>query len=320
MKKRLNWTQVFVIFALLALVGLAVFYILTMPTIITARQLPKDYKGDPKKGEYMFYAGGCASCHARPASAKCTDPRYKDSHDLTGGRCLHTPFGTFYAPNITPDKETGIGAWSTAQFVTAMKKGVAPDGSHYYPAFPYTSYQHMTIRDLIDLKAFLDRLPAKKARNIAHDLPLPFRLRRGLGLWKLLYLDGKTFTPDPAKSAAVNRGAYLVNGPGHCGECHSPRNLIGGFISGEELSGAKNPDGEGVIPNLTPHKYGLKSWSASDIAYGLKTGFTPEFDSFGGSMVKVQQNMAKLTDADRAAIAAYLKSLPPRPGLYHKKK
>ena len=293
----------------LALVG---FYLLTWPRHITAAELPK-HSPNPENGRYMFYAGGCASCHARPSGGRCDNPKYDTPKDLSGGRCLKTPFGVFYAPNITPDKATGIGGWSMAEFVTAMKNGVAPDGRYYYPAFPYTSYGKMKITDLMDLKAYLDTLPAVQAKSKDHELPLPFRLRRGIGLWQLLFLDNEEFKPDPAVSAQINRGAYLVNGPGHCGECHTPRNIFGAMIKDKAFSGAPNPEGKGIVPNITPHASGLKSWSVQDIAYALKTGFTPSFDSFGGSMVQVQENMAKLSDEDRLAIAAYLKSLPPRP-------
>ena len=268
---------------------------------------------DLKNGETMFYAGGCASCHAAPASAKCDNPKTRDKFTLAGGRCLKTPFGTFYAPNISPDRQTGIGGWSTPQFITAMTQGVSPRGEHYYPAFPYTSYQRMYEKDLIDLKAFLDTLPAVKSSVPDHDLALAFRFREVLAIWKWMFLDGQTFKPDPDKSAQLNRGAYLVEGPGHCGECHSPRNLLGGVIGDKKFSGAPNPEGKGVIPNITPHKSGIGDWSQADIINALETGLTPSFDTFGASMVSVQENMAKLSGEDRAAIAAYLKSLPPLP-------
>ena len=275
---------------------------------------------DLKNGETMFYAGGCASCHAAPASAKCDDRKTRDNFTLAGGRCLKTPFGIFYVPNISPDEKTGIGGWSTAQFITAMKQGVSPRGAHYYPAFPYTSYQRMYDKDLIDLKAFLDTLPAVKSNIPGHELALPYRFRPALAIWKWLFLDGKTFKPDPDKSAQLNRGAYLVEGPGHCGECHSPRNLLGGVMPNKKFSGARNPEGKGVIPNITPHKSGIGDWSQDDIVTALETGLTPSFDTFGGSMVSVQENIAKLSGADRAAIAAYLKSLPPLPSSIGKAK
>jgi mono/diheme cytochrome c family protein len=266
-----------------------------------------------KRGEYMFYAGGCASCHAAPATDRCDNSRTKEDFKLVGGRCLKTDFGTFYVPNISPDKETGIGAWSTDEFVAAMTKGVAPDGSNLYPAFPYASYQHMTHGDLTDLKTFLDTLPAVASQVPEHDLSFPYNIRAGLGVWRSFYLDGKTFQPDPAKSEQVNRGAYLVEGPAHCGECHTPRDRLGGMVKSKWLAGAPNPEGKGIVPNLTPDPTGLGKWSEKDIAFALETGFTPSGDAMGGGMARVQQNMAKLTSEDREAIAAYLKSIPAVP-------
>jgi mono/diheme cytochrome c family protein len=295
----------------LGVAGAVVFYLLTIPTTVPASALPQ-HTPDVANGTYRFCAGGCAECHAEPL-ASCKDTKIKDETRLGGGRCLRTEFGIFYVPNISPDKETGIGNWSTLEFVTAMKRGIGPGGTHLYPAFPYTSYQRMTYEDLIDLKAYLDTLPAVKHTTPPHVLTFPYNIRRALGLWQLLYVDGKTFVPNPKASAEVNRGGYLVEGPGHCGECHSPRNFIGGIIKSEAFAGARNPDGKGRIPNITPSTDGIGDWSAEDIAYLLETGNTPDFDVVGGLMARVQENMAKLTPEDRAAIAAYLKSLPPLP-------
>lgn len=194
-----------------------------------------------------------------------------------------------------------------------MKRGVAPGGRHLYPAFPYTYYQRMRIADLIDLKAYLDTLPPVRAISPRNDLRFPYSIRRAIGVFQLLYVDGKTLTPDPEVSAEINRGAYLVQGPGHCGACHSPRGALGGIIQAKAFSGARNPNGKGTIPNITPGPGGIGDWSKADIAYYLETGLTPDFDVAGGSMVPVQENMAELRASDRAAIAAYLKSLPARP-------
>jgi mono/diheme cytochrome c family protein len=224
---------------------------------------------------------------------------------------LATPFGTFYAPNISPDPDHGIGNWTLLEFVNAMKFGVAPGGRHLYPAFPYTSYQRMRLEDVVDLKAFLDTLPPVAESAPPHQLPLIFSYRRGLGLWQLLYVDGKTFELDPAVGDQLNRGAYLVEGPAHCGECHTPRNLIGGVNTASALGGGPAPEGDGKIPNITPDATGLADWSETDIVTALQTGFTPSFDSFGGAMAAVQRNTAQLTRDDLEAIAAYLKSVPP---------
>lgn len=268
---------------------------------------------DLANGKSMFFAGGCASCHAAPASKDCENPKIADRLELVGGRCLKTPFGTFYVPNITPDRESGIGGWTADQFIKAMREGVSPSGEHYYPAFPYASYQRMLDKDLVDLKAFLDTLPAIKSDVPPHDLSFPFNIRATLAGWKFMFLDGKQFVPDPAKSDLLNRGAYLVEGPGHCGECHSPRNILGGIISDKKYSGGPDPEGKGIVPNITPHPTGIAKWSEADIVTALESGLTPSFDTFGGNMVKVQENMAELSSNDRKAIAAYLKSLPPLP-------
>ena len=266
----------------------------------------------PPMGNTCSRQAGCAECHAVPVSG-CDDLKIKDAETLAGGRCLKTPFGTFNVPNISPDKESGIGNWTTLDFVTAMKRGVAPDGSYLYPAFPYPSYQRMSYEDLIDLKAYLDSLPAVKSDVPPSELRFPFNFRRGLGLWHLLYVDGKSFTPDPNVSAEINRGAYLVRGPGHCSECHSSRNAFGGIVKDTEFAGAESPEGRGAAPNITPSEDGIGDWSEEDIAYLLETGNEPDFDVIGETMAAVQENMAKLTAEDRKAIAAYIKSLPPRP-------
>lgn len=290
----------------LTVLGAVAFFWLTSPEHVFPSML-QAHVANPVNGERLFWAGGCGSCHAAEKA------RGEDKKRLAGGLALKTPFGTFYVPNISPDPLTGIGGWSDAEFVTAMIKGVSPDDRHYYPAFPYTSYQRMSIDDVLDLKSYLDTLPAIVHQVPPHELPFPFSIRRGLGLWKLLYLDGRKVTHDPMASDAINLGAYLVNGPGHCGECHTPRNEIGGLVAGRALSGAKAAEGaqaDSFVPNITPHESGLGAWSEADIAYALESGFTPEYDTLGGSMGSVQDNMAHLPAADRAAIAAYLKSIP----------
>lgn len=282
-----------------AVLGLAAFWFLTIPQTVPASALGA-HTPDLTNGKEMFYAGGCASCHAVP--------KQPDKTKLGGGLALGSPFGTFYVPNISSDPTDGIGGWSEAQFVTAMTKGTSPSGEHLFPAFPYPSYQHMTFDDVRDLFAFLKTLPAVKGRVRDHDVRFPFNIRRTLGLWKLLFLDGKPFEPDPSKSAEWNRGAYLANGPGHCAECHSPRNMLGGIVSGLRFTGGPSPDGQGGVPNITQFK--LKNWSVADISGTLEDGMTPDSDRVGGSMVEVVRNTSQLTPADRTAIATYIKSLP----------
>ena len=231
---------------------------------------------------------------------------------LAGGVALKTPFGTFYSPNISPDPKDGIGAWSEADFLTAMWKGTSPEGRHYYPAFPYTSYQRMKEADVRDLFGYLKTLPAVAGRAPDHDLPIPFKLRRMVGGWKFLFLDGKRFEPDPARSQQWNRGAYLVNGPGHCAECHSPRNLLGAIVASERFAGGPDPESDGRIPNIT--QAGIGDYSEQDIARVLETGELPDGDSVGGSMRAVVRNTSQLAAEERAAIAHYVKSLAPVEG------
>ena len=223
---------------------------------------------------------------------------------------LDTPFGLFRAPNISPHDTDGIGKWSMLDFVNAMQRGVSPDGRHYYPSFPYTSYARMATTDVMDLKAFLDSLVPVAGRQIDHDLAFPYSIRRGLGLWKRRYLSSDPVVAGTGNDGSIEAGRELVEGAAHCGECHTPRDQFGGMDSTRWLAGAPNLDGEGRIPNITPSGNNTAEWSAADIAYYLESGFTPDYDTAGGSMVAVQENMAKLAAEDRSAIAAYLKSLP----------
>ena len=289
-------------FGAAAVLAAAVFWIATAPQPLPAEAVPAR-AGNVANGELLFWAGGCVSCHLSPGAEDADKP------ELGGGNPLLTPVATFYPPNISPDPDTGIGHWSDLDFVNAMKRGIAPGGTHLYPCFPYTSYQRMSVADLIDLKAFLDTLPVVKKHEAREStLPFPFSIRRGVGLWKLLFLDGREFAPDPAKSAEVNRGAYLVEGPGHCDECHTPRLLfgVGGLDMTRHLGGAPNPAGRGRAANLTPGKNGIGNVPASDLLDALELG-----TDFSKSMSEVQQNLVLLPESDLAAIVAYLKQLPP---------
>ena len=298
-------SRIVVVLALLAVVGGGLIYVLTMPKPAVTGTLPPR-TANLANGETMFNAGGCASCHATP--------KQEDTRRLGGGLALNTSFGRFYVPNLSSDATHGIGAWSEEAFVNAMLRGIGRNNEHLYPAFPYTSYQRMTLDDVRDLFAFLRTLPPDATPSRPHELPFPFNVRRGLGLWKLAYLDGKMFVPDPSRSAVLNRGAYLVEGPSHCAECHSGRNILGGIIPEQRFAGGPDPEGKGFIPNITPGKNGIGAWSQRDIAYLLETGTTPDYDSVGSSMADVVVNTGKLPAQDREAMAAYLKTLPPRTG------
>ncbi len=287
------------------------FWTLTMPATVPASALPP-HTPDLANGKTMFDIGGCVSCHATPSN----DAGKIDRTRLGGGLALPSPFGTFYVPNISPDAADGIGAWSEADFVTALWKGTSPLGEHLFPAFPYTSYQQMQLADLRDVFAYLKTLPPVAGRVRGHALAFPFDVRRLVGLWKLLFLHGGTYVPDPTRSAQWNRGAYLVNGPGHCAECHSPRNFLGAIVESERFAGGPTPDGKSWVPNITPAglRHDDPPWSQKDIASFLDDGMMPSGDFAGGGMAEVVRNTALLDADDRAAIATYVASLPPRQG------
>lgn len=281
--------------AALALAGAAAFWGLTRP-----QPLPPDafagVIGVPERGAAVFWAAGCASCHSAEGSSG------DDRLVLAGGRRFDTPFGTFIAPNISPHPEQGIGGWSLAEFGNAMLRGLSPDGAHYYPAFPYTSYIRADLQDVADLKAFIDTLPESDRPDAPHDLAFPFNIRRGLGLWKRLHLND-TWVLTGDLTAQEERGRTLVEALGHCAECHTPRGPLGGLDTSRWMQGAPNPSGEGRIPDLTAPHFG---WSAAQISGYLFSGFTPEFDVAGGSMADVVAGLAELPREDHDAIAAYL--------------
>jgi mono/diheme cytochrome c family protein len=299
-------TKVLVSLVGLGAIGAGAFLYVTAPDPLPESHWQNLGPADPANGELVFWEGGCASCHAAPGA--------KDDAKLilSGGLAIKSDFGTFHAPNISPDPDAGIGKWSLADFGNAIKRGVGPGGEHLYPSFPYGSYARMSDKDVNDLWAYMQTLPRSDNRPPPHDLPFPFNIRLAVGGWKFLYFNDQPRVALDNPSDQVKRGQYIVEGPGHCGECHTPRDALGGFKPGEWLAGAKNPDGEGMIPNITPGSKDIGAWSASDIAEYLTSGFTPDFDSVGGSMLEVQQNMAKLPASDREAIAAYLKAIPAR--------
>ncbi|MFP5075777.1 c-type cytochrome [Rhizobium sp. YIM 134829] len=291
---------------LLAAFGAGVAWFVTKPEPLPAATWDGLGAPDLANGEQVFWAGGCVSCHAAPGAEG--DARLV----LSGSLALKSPFGTFHVPNISSDETAGIGNWTLPQFGNAMIRGVSPEGEHLYPSFPYGSYARLTPKDVNDLYGYLKTLPKSATVAPPHELPFPYDQRILLGGWKLLfYSDKPRVTVDTADSK-IARGQYLVEGPGHCGECHTPRNALGGFERDRWLAGAPNPEGEGTVPNITPGSKEIGSWSAGDIANYLETGFTPEFDSVGGTMVEVQKNIARLPAADREAIAAYLKAVPAR--------
>ena len=275
---------------------LAVALLLAAPLEVALAQ------GDAKRGEYLAKAGGCVGCHTEEKEGAVP---------FAGGRALKTPFGTFYGPNITPDKTAGIGNWTEADFMRALRLGDRPDGSNYFPAFPYPSFTKITDGDARDLWAYMRTLPSSAKPSREHDLWFFFGWRWTVTFWKWLFFAPGAFTNIPGQSEVVNRGAYLVQALGHCGECHTPRNFLGGPKSSRFLAGGKGPDGKNV-PNLTPTE--LKKQSDKDLKDVLTTGMTPDGDVLAEAMGEVVTNtISKLTPADLDALIAYLRTLPPLP-------
>jgi len=285
--------------------GIVASILMLLFWVITSAQSPgftntENQLGNASRGEYVFNASGCASCHSHPDGAQ------SEKLLLTGGRPFPSPFGIFYAPNISMDKVNGIGAWSKEDFSNAVRYGVSPEGKHYYPSFPYTAYANMTDQDILDLWVFFQSLPGDSSASINHDLPFYVGWRRLIAFWKLLN-NSEPNVELISSDLMIERGAYLVETLAHCGECHTSRNLIGGLQYEYWLGGAKNPAGKGIIPNITPAKL---HWSEEEIVEYLTSGFTPDFDVAGGHMVDVIKNTSKLTEEDRLSIAKYLKAIP----------
>ncbi|WP_256367950.1 cytochrome c [Ruegeria sp. HKCCC2112] len=280
------------------LVGLAGL-VLTRPQRMDRSQLD-GLNPDLARGEIVFHAAGCASCHSAP------DAVGEEKLMLSGGRQFETEFGTFIAPNISSHPQVGIGSWSAMDLANALIHGTGAEGQHYFPAFPYTSYANMSADDIVSLHAFLSTLPPATTASVPHEVHFPFNIRRGLGGWKLLFMS-PGWVVEGDLTNQQRQGRYLVEALGHCAECHTPRNGLGGLKRDLWLTGAPNPNGKGRIPGLTSDQL---DWSEADIAEYLKSGFTPDYDSAGGEMVDVIENTSRLTDEDRLAIAAYLKAVP----------
>jgi mono/diheme cytochrome c family protein len=287
--------------ALLIVLGAGGAWVLSAPAAPLPDSALAGLTPDASRGATIFAVAGCASCHSAP------DAAYSLTPVLAGGEAFASDFGTFVAPNISPDPDQGIGGWTDAQIISAVQHGVDDEGSHLYPAFPYASYNKASLQDMVDLVAFWRTLPAADTPSQPHQVGFPFSIRRAVGMWKLLF-NSTDFVVQGDLTPEQDRGRYLVEALGHCAECHTPRNVLGGLSRGQWLSGAPNPSGDGRIPNITP---GGLTWSEGEIAEYLKSGFTPEFDTAGGAMAEVVKNTGQLADEDRAAIAAYLKIVPP---------
>jgi len=287
--------------ACIAGVALTGFWFLTAPKTLFDQADPRLSVGDPQVGRLVFLAASCGSCHATPGQA---NPLL-----LGGGMALASPFGVFRPPNISPDVKDGIGSWSAADLANALIAGVSPAGRHYYPAFPYTSYTGLDVRDVADLYAYLRTLPAVSGRPPPHDLPFFARIRRLIGLWKLFFFARQRQAPNVAGDAVFNRGAYLVEAVTHCAECHSTRNVLGAIKPTTRYAGGPDAEGTGFVPNITARR--LSGWTQADVSEMLATGKTPQGGHVGSAMVDVVANLSQLPQADRDAIARYIKSLPP---------
>lgn len=292
--------RILVLVLAVATVGLGAAWAVMRPNPLPADALD-GMTPDLANGERVFWAAGCAACHADP------DAKGDAKLVLKGGQRFPSPFGTFVAPNISNDPGAGIGSWSAIDLANAMMRGVSPEGLHYYPVFPYASYARAELQDIVDLRAYLATLPADPTPSGAHEVGFPFSIRLVLGGWKLLYLD-PSWVVTGNLSPEEERGRYLVEALGHCGECHTPRGRLGGMDRARWLAGGPIPGGKGTFPNITPGKL---TWSERDIVEYLTSGFTPDYDSAGGHMALVVENSARLPESDRAAIAAYLKRVAP---------
>jgi mono/diheme cytochrome c family protein len=283
---------------LLAALGFAVFWLVSAPRPLDVSAIPK-HTPDPANGERLYHAAGCFSCH-KPGEG--TLP--------SGGTPLKTPIGTLYPPNLTPDPETGLGIWSDLDFVNAVQRGLAPDGHHYIPAFPYTSYAAMKVEDVLDIKAYLMSLQPVKAPPKGSSLMVNFLTRRGIGAWKLIGLDTTRWQPDPSQDETWNRGSYLVNAPGHCGECHTPRNLLMVRDEGRHMAGGPHPEGSGKVPSLRDLVGRKRYKDVKDLVSAFQLGELGGYDKMSAAgMGAVQTNLSKLPESDLVAIATYLVSL-----------
>jgi len=255
--------------------------------------------GNVARGAYLARASGCIACHT---NVEAGGPA------LAGGASLKTPFGTFYAPNLTTDKQHGIGNWTLEDFATALRSGVSPEGKPYYPAFPYDFYTKLSDQDIADLWAAFQTVPSVNTASTPHELSFPFSVREGLNLWQSLFFKEGRYAPAENEEEQFNRGKYLVESAAHCAACHSPRNLFGALDEDKSFAGTQSMlEGEGSIPAITPDALKTGGWTQSDLSYALKSGIKPDGDVFGGSMGEVvRDGTAFLQKQDLDAIAHYL--------------
>ena len=304
MSRRSRSRRLIVALAVLGSAGATAFWLLTRPSRLPAEQIPA-HDVDLANGETLCHAGSCGACHKAPDGA-----RGAERHLPTGGAPFQTPIGVFYPQNLTPDVETGLGRWSALDFVDAMWLGVSPDGRHYFPAFPYTSFRSITITDLLDLRAYLMSLPPVRSPAREADVPMLFLARRGVGLWKRLAFRQPIFVPEPGHTASWTRGAYLANAPGHCGECHTPRDWLMIPDPSRAMAGGPHPAGEGKVPSLRGLLARKRYQDVDDLVLALRFGETYGYDGLSsGGMAAIQENLALLPESDLRALSEYLLSL-----------
>ncbi len=283
----------------IVIVGTGTAYMVVRGPDIPLRRLD-GLTGNIDRGAYVARLSGCIACH--------TDAR-NNGAVLAGGGATETAFGTFYAPNITPHLEDGIGGWSIDDFSRALTAGLSPDGSHYFPVFPYAFYTRMSDQDIVDLWAAVNSVPPVASGPPEHELDFPYSVRAGVGLWKWLYLDNGELAPDPSRPESWNRGRYLALGPAHCGACHTPRDFLGGRQLELRWTGGEGPDGE-AVPPITGTALSDAGWTEEDLAFALRTGIVPGGDAFGGSMAEVVRDGSQFWSGDDlSAIATYVFSV-----------
>ncbi|PNG24268.1 c-type cytochrome [Methylocella silvestris] len=266
---------------------------------------PAEFAGvDAAKGAaYITAMADCQACHTAPGGKP-----------FAGGRAFVLPFGTIYTPNLTADPETGIGNWTDAQFLDAVHRGIAPDGSHYYPAFPYPSYTMLSDEDVLAIKAHLFSLPPVKQANKPNTFGFPYNQRWLMAIWSALFNPNERFRPAPEKSPEWNRGAYLVEAAGHCGECHTPRNLMQALDQRRKFGGATG-EGWNAYNISTDKVSGVGDWRPDELAAYLSTGHARGRGVASGPMGEaVELSLSQLTGADIGAIVTYLRSVPPVKG------
>ncbi len=288
----------------LAVAGAAAAWVLSAPNPLPETAVPA-HTPDLANGKVMYNAAGCFSCHKPGPDLKDADPALP-----SGGMALKTPVGVFYPPNLTPDPETGLGKWTDLEFLNAVQRGLSPEGQHLIPAFPYTSYVHMKPEDVLDIRAYLASLPPVVSPEKPAEIPAPWLLRRGVGLWKHLGLDTTPWQPDPAQSASWNRGSYIANAPGHCNECHTPRNIFMVMDMSRQFEGGPHPEGQGKVPSLRDLIGRGKYKDAADLTLAFQNGELFGYENMSsGGMGAVQTNLSKLPQADVEALADYIVSL-----------